>query len=174
MRKTKKMEAVGLGLTILAELRVIVKSIQDRRSCAKEGPALFAIVDSPLTRLRGTTDKIADIVRANPGALLQDHLSCTFGDTLSDANDTLALAENSFDKYSSKEFIENSSRGCPHLVNEGSRLFQAKSLTAIMNEIQKETSGAENKLQHLLTQLGAGIHAGNLQSSIHDHCFPNK
>lgn len=86
-------EGIGLDLAILAELRVIVKSIQERRSCYKEGPELFANVDGTLTRVRGVADKIADVVRANPGALLQDHLS-TFGDTLSDVKDTLVLAEN--------------------------------------------------------------------------------
>lgn len=82
------------------------------------------------------------------------------------------LAENSFNRFCSKAFFGNRSSGCcQSLGNKDKPIFQAKSLSAIMNEIQSETSAAENKLQNLLTQLGAGVHAGNLKALVRRNCF---
>lgn len=59
-------------------------------------------------------------------------------------------------------------------MDKGRRIVQAKSLAAIMNEVQNETGGAENRLQHSLRQLGAVIQAGNLNSSIEENLFPRE
>lgn len=56
------MEAVGLGLAVLAEVRTIVKSLQTRISTFKEEKALVAEARYALNPVRDLSDNITKVM----------------------------------------------------------------------------------------------------------------
>lgn len=68
------MEGVGLGLGALAEVWTNVKSIQERISCFRQGPELFAKVSNALSRVTSLADTIIAILDSSPGVIPKEIL----------------------------------------------------------------------------------------------------
>lgn len=150
-------DGVGLGPALLSELNKIIKSMQERNACYREGPMLFGQVDCTLTRLNLFAGTITEKLQSNPQALSQEVLP-DFVATLETVKGSLLNAENAVTVYCSKTFFGNSSSNrFQELANKEKRFARAKSLSAIMSNIRRDTSEAENKLQHLLTHLGLAL-----------------
>lgn len=106
-----------------------------------------------------------------------------FVGTLSTVKDALVCLDNSATEYLSRAFAESSSGSClQEIANRGRIFFKAKSLKALMTNIQRGAREAESKLQHLSTQLcitlkvdqAALLSDQNLRSIIEEHVSPNE
>lgn len=157
------LEGVGLGLALLAELTKTIKSMQERNVCDREGPILFGQVDGTLARLSEFSNKLAEILSNNPQVLPQTVLP-DFVATPETVKNSLQEAADALMVYCSKAFFGNSSSSCiREFANKGKCFFKAKSLSAIMTSIQRETCDAENMLQHLFTHLGMALKSDDLK-----------
>lgn len=174
------LDGVGLGVALLSELGKIIKSMQERKSCYEEAPALFAEVDETISRLNVVVDEISSAVDSGPMALPQA-LHSIFVSTLSAVQDTLLQADNALSAYCSEAFFGGGGGGCLRVVaNKTKRFFKAKSVAANMNDIMRYMRHAESKLLHLLTQLTVVLKAEetaitsnqNLRSAIEEHVTP--
>lgn len=148
------MEAAGLGLSALAEVRALAHSLKDRWRSYKDGPARFAVVDGIVSRLLSVADRIASVTKAHPKALPEE-LSEMFNGMVDDVHQDIVRSRNIVDMYCSKAFGEgNRRRGIARAVTRMfMRLFKAKMLAGVMNDVEREAMKADNKLQHLLGQL---------------------
>lgn len=167
------LDAAGLGLALFAELRTIVKGIQDRKALYREASAHCIHVDRILSRLTAAADNISSTVGTSSDALPHG-LRQNFVDTLPTVNDTLRRADRSVSEYCKEACFGGINVGRESFANKCRRFLRLKSLNASMTSIEREASDAEGKLQHLCTQLCASLKVDDLKEFIQEHVMPSE
>lgn len=172
------MEAVGLGLAVLAEVQTTVKSLQDRISCFKEEETLVAEADIALARLKDLFDTITAVLAAKPKSIPHEFVS-SFKGTLENVQVSLHSADlmlgKIFSQVSPKKTCK--SNGVARTGMKKMKQFaKAKSIVKGLPDILGTANRAEGTLQLLLTQICNPVKCDeiedNISSKIEKNRFP--
>lgn len=159
------MEAAGLGLAVLVELRTIAKSMKDRFACYKEIPSLFAKADNNLIRVAELADKISAILEGSIHALPKDVVD-VFLNTLGAVKKSLTRANSTLTAYYSYKCTEggvNCNGIMRTAASKGKLFLKGKGMARIMEEVEKETLNAESTLHHQLSQLSIALKTDEIE-----------
>lgn len=157
------MEAVGLGLAVLAEVRTTLKSLQDRISCFKEKEALVAEADTALSWFKDLSDNITRVLTAKPKGIPKDFLS-VFKTTLDNVKASLATANIKLGKVFSQvpsKKTSGSSRVARAGVKKVQQFAKAKSITKGLRNILAAANLADGTLQLLFTEICNAVKCDN-------------
>lgn len=148
--------AIGLGQTILAEVRTIVKISQERIACFKEKKALVAEAHDALTRVAALCDNIRRVLTAKPNTIPQEFFS-SFNIASKNIKGTLTIAAKKLNDFLSPASSSPASSKKHTAARAGVRKMQqftsAKSISQCLRGILGTANRAEGTLQHQLTQL---------------------
>lgn len=142
------MQPVGFGLTVLAEVRTIVKSVEERNSCFKEEEDLVTEADDVLSRVTALADKITSVVDAKPTAIPEVFLP-GFKFTEESLKKSLASVEMKLLKLQAKYFPKTATgSGVSTIGMKKTKQFaKAKSITKALPDILGTASRAGASLK---------------------------
>lgn len=155
-----------VGLTVLAEVRTIVKSVQERISCFNEEEELVTEADDALLRVTALVKKITSVVKTNPNAI-SEVFRPSFEFTLKSVKNSLGSVEKKLRRIHDKFFPAKASSGLARSGVKKARQFsKAKSTAETLRDILGAASHAEGTLQFQLTPLCGAVKTDDLEYNI--------
>lgn len=136
------MEAVGLGLAVLAEVRMIVKSLQERVACFKEEETIVSEACIALTRVNDLSNNITSVMETKQNIGKCQSLSCRGRWQIGEAFFAGILQD-----------VEQRQRCRPSGSVKAKHFIRAKTISKDLLDVLGTANLAEGTLQHQLTQL---------------------
>lgn len=163
-----EMEAAGLSLAFVAEVRSLACSMKKTWTRYRAGPAQFATVNENVTALLSAVDTIDRVAHQNPNAFPKGTVEM-FETTFKEVGGKVKRSSDNIEAYCVKAFGGNSGRGTVRrTMRRGRRFAKARSLEATMCKIERDTEMAKNTLLHLQTQLVLVVKSEDIRVAVGD------